>query len=183
MLSLTHISRRQAVSGVKQQRCVPRVSQVVFARLGSKPQKGPVAKQATPKAAGAKGEAAAAPRKFEDPEDYRLWPSDIYVPALYYNAVMYGEIVFYAALADAAFSGDWSRIGVLTTAQEVLAAQAFTFIMSAHAVVGVISAAYATRVQYPVLEAGVRGALFGTLGLYDVYVRTNEGFSRNSSDK
>lgn len=29
-------------------------------------------------------------------------------------------------------------------------------IMSAHAAVGVITAAYAARVQYPVLDAGVR---------------------------
>ncbi|KAG2433127.1 hypothetical protein HYH02_012828 [Chlamydomonas schloesseri] len=179
-------SRRAAVSGSHQQRCAPRVSHVVcVARLGTKPavEKGKApAKLAKAAKAAPTGASAAAPRKFEDPEEYRLWPTNIYIPALYYNAVLAGEILFYAALADAAFSGDWSRIGVLTPEQEVLAGKAFYFIMSAHAAVGVISAAYATRVQYPVLDAGVRGFLFGTLGLYDVYVRTHEDFSHRPTD-
>ncbi|PNW71832.1 hypothetical protein CHLRE_16g690130v5 [Chlamydomonas reinhardtii] len=186
MLSV-RASRRGAVSCATQQRCVPRVSTVVFARLGSKAavEKAGVAKKAKAagaKAAGPKAEAAAAPRKFENPEEYRLWPTNIYMPAVYYNAVLAGELLFYAALADAAFSGDWSRIGVLTPDQEALAGTAFYVIMSAHAAVGVITAAYAARVQYPVLDAGVRGFLFGTLGLYDVYVRANDDFSRNPAN-
>lgn len=35
------------------------------------------AKAAGAKAAGPKAEAAAAPRKFENPEEYRLWPTNM----------------------------------------------------------------------------------------------------------
>ncbi|EFJ46864.1 hypothetical protein VOLCADRAFT_92601 [Volvox carteri f. nagariensis] len=88
-----------------------------------------------------------------------------------YNLVQGGELLAYGALADAGFSGDWSRIGVLTTDQEVLAQQAWWFILVAHSVVAAITAMYAQRQGYPPLQAGARGLLFGTLGLYDVYVR------------
>ncbi|GLI67445.1 hypothetical protein VaNZ11_011638 [Volvox africanus] len=105
------------------------------------------------------------------PSSYKIWPTDISINSGVYNFAQGAELVVYAALVDAGFSGDWSRIGVLTRDQEVLAQQAWWFILVAHSVVAAITVGYALRQGYPPLEAGFRGLLFGTLGLYDVYVR------------
>ncbi|GIL82647.1 hypothetical protein Vretimale_8246 [Volvox reticuliferus] len=105
------------------------------------------------------------------PTSYKLWPTEISISSGVYNFVQGSELVAYAALVDAGFSGDWSRIGVLTSDQELSAQQAWWFILVAHSVVAAITVGYALRRGYPPLQAGVRGLLFGTLGLYDVYVR------------
>ncbi|GIL55222.1 hypothetical protein Vafri_10805 [Volvox africanus] len=105
------------------------------------------------------------------PSSYKLWHKDISISSGVYNFVQGAELVVYAALVDAGFSGDWSRIGVLTKDQELLAQQAWWFILVTHSVVAAITVGYALRRGYPPLEAGFRGLLFGTLGLYDVYVR------------
>ncbi|GLC68670.1 hypothetical protein PLESTF_000721200 [Pleodorina starrii] len=90
------------------------------------------------------------------PSSYKLWPTEISISSGLYNAIQGSELLFYGALVDAGFSGDWSRIGVLTTAQELVAQQAWWFILVAHSAVAAIAVQYALRQGYPPLQAGVR---------------------------
>jgi len=90
-------------------------------------------------------------------------PENLYVAA---------EIVVLAAqlaLVDAAFSGDWSRIGVITQDTELLLQKVVAFIVIAHTVVALLTAQLASKKGLPVAESGVKGFLFGTMELYKVY--------------
>jgi len=79
------------------------------------------------------------------------------------------------ALVDAAFSGDWSRIGVISTDTELLLQKVVLFIVAAHTVVGVITAyAAAQRDLNPVTNFG-KGLLFGSMALYEVLQKEKGG--------
>jgi hypothetical protein len=72
-------------------------------------------------------------------------------------------------LADAGYSGDWSRLGVFTTAQEVQAQQVVQFIAVAHIFTAAVTAWVASKGGYPLPLAIGKGYLFGTLAILEIH--------------
>jgi hypothetical protein len=97
--------------------------------------------------------------------------SAVKVGSLPYNALKAAQLVVYAGLADAGWSGDWSRIGALTEQGEQLARYGFIFTQSAHLVVGVVGAALAaSRGGASPIAAYLNGQVFGAMGLKETAV-------------
>ncbi|KAG2489816.1 hypothetical protein HYH03_011765 [Edaphochlamys debaryana] len=103
-------------------------------------------------------------------------PTNIELPAPIYNAMKYAQLALYLAIYDAGWSRDWLRVGLVNVVEEHVLQSVFFFIMTAHAVVGLVAANFAAKSspQYPPLSAGLQGFLFGTLGLYDVYLQVQD---------
>lgn len=76
-------------------------------------------------------------------------------------AVLIGEL----CLVDAAYSGDWSRIGLISREQEVGLQQAVMAIAVIHSIEGIISAAIASSKGLNPLIAFLKGFAFGALGI------------------
>jgi hypothetical protein len=60
------------------------------------------------------------------------------------------------ALVDAAYSGDWSRIGAITKEQELFLQPIVNFIIIAHAILGVITAQQAQQRGLDTAASGVK---------------------------
>lgn len=92
-----------------------------------------------------------------------------YSPSLSYRTILDVCLLLgVLALIDAAYSGDWSRIGVITTDTEELLKKAVWVVVSAHLVCGIV----AMRVERDQGGSGaaafVKGLLFGISGCYGV---------------
>ncbi|KAJ9526920.1 hypothetical protein V8C86DRAFT_2527880 [Haematococcus lacustris] len=75
------------------------------------------------------------------------------------------------ALVDAAYSGDWVRVGVISTDVEQVLQKVVLFIAVAHCMVGVITAYVAPSRGANPLTSGLKAVLFGTMELYKVWQR------------
>ncbi|KAG1676386.1 hypothetical protein FOA52_001181 [Chlamydomonas sp. UWO 241] len=71
-------------------------------------------------------------------------------------------------LVDAAFSGDWSRIGVISTDTEDVLKLLVYFVAAAHSCTAVAAAFAAQKQGSNPGIALVKGFVFGSLGLYEV---------------
>ena len=72
-------------------------------------------------------------------------------------------------LVDAAYSGDWSRIGIISQEQEIVLQQAVVVVAAIHSIEGLISAAIASSMNLNPAVAFVQGFFFGALGIWDTY--------------
>jgi len=70
-------------------------------------------------------------------------------------------------LLDAAFSGDWSRIGAITTDTELALQKISAVVMIGHLGTGAAAAVMANQKGKSALLPFVKGFLFGALGLYE----------------
>jgi len=120
---------------------------------------------------------AAAPAPAEEPVWENLvaaglrLSSAVKVGSTPYNALKAAQLVVYAGLADAGWSGDWSRIGALSEQGEQLARYGFIFTQSAHFLVGVLGAALAaSRGGANPIAAFANGQVFGAMGLKETAV-------------
>ncbi|KAF8060019.1 hypothetical protein HT031_004957 [Scenedesmus sp. PABB004] len=84
-----------------------------------------------------------------------------------YTGIELAVLLATLALIDAAFSGDWSRIGVITQDTETLLQRLVLVIAVLHAGTGAAAGAVAARRGRGVAAAALRGFLFGTLGVYE----------------
>ena len=76
--------------------------------------------------------------------DATLWKAtkDVFgdVPTQpYLRVVQTGIVVVLSMITDAGFSGDWSRIGAITTTQEGYARSFIAFVCAAHGALGVVA--------------------------------------------
>jgi hypothetical protein len=90
---------------------------------------------------------------------------DIRIYYIMEAAVLVGEL----GLIDAAYSGDWSRIGVISTEVELILQLVVKAVLVIHAVEGVIAAAIAKDKGMDPLISWVKGFCFGALGIWEVY--------------
>jgi large-conductance mechanosensitive channel len=78
------------------------------------------------------------------------------VPDNIYLAAEVVVLIVQLALVDAAYSGDWSRIGAITREQELFLQPIVNFIIVAHAILGVITAQQAQLRGLNTVVSGVK---------------------------
>lgn len=118
---------------------------------------------------------------FPQPASYKLWPTEYTISKELYNFVEFGVVVATLAVVDAGFSGDWSRIGVLTTDQELVLQELVKFIVVAHGVTAALTVRVAQENSYSIPEAVLKGFAFGSLGLVEIHQRCELAKSKASS--
>jgi hypothetical protein len=90
---------------------------------------------------------------------------DIKIYYILEAAVLVGEL----GLIDAAYSGDWSRIGVISTEVELILQLVVKAVIVIHAIEGVIAAVIAKEKGMDPLVSWIKGFCFGALGIWEVY--------------
>eukprot|EP00877_Chromochloris_zofingiensis_P003540 jgi/Chrzof1/13187/Cz07g23110.t1 len=91
-----------------------------------------------------------------------------------YLAIEVIELVVLLGVVDAAYSGDWSRIGALTKDTELLLQKVVLIIAAGHTLTGIAAGvvAHSRGVNWAVPAA--KGFLFGALGLYEQTSQLNK---------
>ena len=96
----------------------------------------------------------------------RPWPAALVGTPLY-TAIELAELALLLMLVDAAFSGDWSRIGAITHDTELALQKVAAFVCAAHLVTAAAAGAIAARGGRSPLLPALKGFLFGALGVYE----------------
>ena len=96
----------------------------------------------------------------------RPWPAALVGTPLY-GAIELAELALLLMLVDAAFSGDWSRIGAITHDTELALQKVAAFVCAAHLVTAAAAGAIAARGGRSPLLPALKGFLFGALGVYE----------------
>jgi len=108
------------------------------------------------------------------PNTIRLPPplSSIAIPKAVYSAICGAVVVAELGLVDAAYSGDWSRIGIITSEQELQLQQAVLIIAAIHGVEAAIAAYIAKGKGVDdagkLLAVAIRAFFFGALEINKV---------------
>ncbi|KIZ07634.1 hypothetical protein MNEG_0304 [Monoraphidium neglectum] len=77
------------------------------------------------------------------------------------------ELLLLLMLYDAAWSGDWSRIGAITKDTELLLQKLSLVPLIGHVVTAVGAGVLASRKGKSPVVPAIKGYLFGALGLYE----------------
>lgn len=91
-----------------------------------------------------------------------------------YYALEAAVLIGGLGVVDAAYSGDWSRIGVISKETELILQQAVQIIVPIHAVEGLIAAAIARGKGTNLFVAWIKGFAFGALGIWEIYTSDDE---------
>lgn len=89
------------------------------------------------------------------------------VSAQQYLILELAALLVTLGVVDAAYSGDWSRIGVISQEDELLLQKFVWFVAVAHTGTGILAAQLATEQSKNAAVAFAKGLLFGTVGLYE----------------
>ncbi|GBF97347.1 hypothetical protein Rsub_10994 [Raphidocelis subcapitata] len=84
-----------------------------------------------------------------------------------YTVLEVGELLVVLMLLDAAFSGDWSRIGAISKDTELALQKVSAIVLIGHLGTGAAAGWLASQKGRAPLLPAVKGFLFGALGLYE----------------
>eukprot|EP00878_Enallax_costatus_P003398 GHUV01003607.1.p1 GENE.GHUV01003607.1~~GHUV01003607.1.p1 ORF type:complete len:210 (+),score=59.55 GHUV01003607.1:313-942(+) len=102
-------------------------------------------------------------------------PLSYVVDTPWYRALEAVLLTVQLAVVDAAYSGDWVRVGAITPEVESLLQKVVWVIVSLHLVCGVSAAVLAEQRGKSAVKAGLKGLLFGTLAIYEVTSPKTQG--------
>lgn len=102
-------------------------------------------------------------------------PLSYVVDTPWYRVLEAVLLIVQLAVVDAAYSGDWVRMGAITPEVESLLQKVVWVIVSLHLVCGIAAAVLAEQRGKSAAKAGFKGLLFGTLAIYEVTSPKTQG--------